>query len=890
MPRQRLPILPLRPHLVLTLMAATLVISNLAFGQAETFLHDFIALPHGSSPQDSLVADSTGNLYGTTYYGGQYSFGTVFKLSSGSNGKWTQTVLYNFLGGNDGAYPGAGLTFDAAGNLYGTTESGGTFCINYCGLYGGGTVFKLSPNSDGTWSESVLHSFGGTGDGVQPTAGVVLDSNSNLFGTTYIGGSARYGIVYELSLSQGVWTETILHTFLDGTDGGNPAAGLTLDKAGNLYGTAQVGGDLSCNNYQYQPIGCGVVFEFVHNSDGTFTETILHNFEQYDGLSPSTNVIFDAAGNLYGTTEYGPGTNCTNGCGTVFQMTPGAGGWTLKTVYTFAGGPDGETPSALVESADGRHFYGTTAAGGNITNCTYGCGTVFELTPTSGFAWRETIIHNFSGSSSAPYGIDGDHPVAGLLFDQFGNLYGTASAGGPAASLVSCNGVQGCSGTVFKLAKNSSGQWVTSLLYTFTATGDGLFVGGSVVSDAAGNLYGTTQGGGAYGYGSVYELVKQSSGGYKERVIYSFRSTSYSDGNYPIGGLVLDAAGNLYGTTYYGGVNAQCTLSFGCGTVFQLTPAGGGKWTETILHAFADADGVYVNAPLTIDSAGNLFGTAEGNSQGGLGTAFELSPSGGGWNFSVLYTFNSSIAYGPNGGMVLDASGNLYGTAAGGLRNGGIVFELSPGASGWTFSVVHDFHGGADGASPVGVTFDKTGALVGVTNIGGSTNCQYGCGTVFALVQVAGQWQKRSVYTFVGGTTDAVYPLGSLAVDAAGNLYGTSLDGGAGCPQYSYGCGTVYKLTYSGGVWHESLVYSFGIVPFDVFRTSQLIVSSSNILYGTGEGGDANYGAVFQIDLNQPTRDAAPPPAQPHFQPRSPELGFPSRPSIHSARSAKGVN
>jgi uncharacterized repeat protein (TIGR03803 family) len=885
MPLQRLPIVSrlrsvcLRSALCL-ISLVLLLASSAAFAQVETILHDFIALPHGGIPESTLIADSAGNLYGTTEFGGTYGYGTIFKLSANSSGKWTETILYNFESGTDGSNPVAGLTFDSAGNLYGTTSLG-PICVPYCGYEAGGAVFKLSPNSDGSWSLTVLHTFNSQGDGAMPLSGVVLDGAGNVYGTTYQGGSGEYGTIYELSPSGGSWTETILYNFTDEADGGYPFDSLTFDKAGNLYGTASVGGDVNCENYQYQPIGCGLVFEFIHNSDGTWTESVLHTFEQYDGLFPQAPVIFDSAGNLYGTTENGPGTNCGLGCGTVFKMTPGSSGWTLKTVYTFAGGPDGEFPSSgLVMSSDG-HFYGTTSAGGSTLNCQYGCGTVYQLTPSSTAVWKEQIIHNFSATSSAQSGgIDGSAPMAAVTFDQFGNLYGTASAGGPAAAVAACVGAYRCGGTAFKMTKNSSGQWVTSLLYSFTGVGEGSGPGGALISDSAGNLYGTTEYGGV-GNGIVFELMPQSSGGYKERVIHTFLGGT--DGSLPIGGLTFDSAGNLYGTTYYGGANSGCTTSTtGCGTVYELSPSTSGKWTETILHAFADADGTEPAGDLIMDSHGNLFGTAGGNSQGGAGTVFELSPSGGTWSLSVLYTFNTGNIYGP-GSLIMDSSGNIFGLAGGGERGAGAIIELSPGTSGYTLSVLHQFAGGTDGSNPGGLAFDKAGNIVGVTEEGGNTACEYGCGTVFELAKVGSTWQKRTIFSFAGGV-DASYPFGSFTIDSSGNLYGSSWGGGSATSCSGGGCGTVYKLSESAGVWTDTVLYSFGSNPFDAYRTSPLLWNSANILYGTGAGGDDGNGAAFQIDLNQAPKLSAPPPAQPHMQRQS----QPQRAA--SLQSAKGGN
>lgn len=830
------------------ILAAIFTASSLASGQAETIVHDFIALPHGGTPEATLIADLAGNLYGTTVDGGTYGQGTVFKLALGTNGKWTQTVLYSFQGGNDSGLPSAGLIFDAAGNLYGTTANGsveygcneGTPC---------GTVFKLSPNSNGIWSETILYTFSGTNDGMTPVAPVAFDNAGNLYGTTYYGGAQRYGNVFELTpTAEGPWTETVLYTFNATTDGGYPSAGVTLDAAGNVYGTTQLGGDVNCFNVGYAPYGCGVVFKLTHNSDSSWTESVLHSFSGYDGLFPQGNVIFDASGNLYGTTLSGPGLNCANGCGTVFKMSPGSGGnWTLATVYTFAGGLDGQSPhGGLVQGPDGN-YYGTTQSGGGTSDCQYSCGTVFQLTPSSGLVWKEKVIHSFSGSANAPYGVDGNAPMANVVFDQAGNLYGTASGGGTVAS---CNGnAYLCRGTVFKMNQNSSGQWVTSLLYSFSASGDGLDPIGGLISDASGNLYGATQDGGAYGLGAAYELIAQSGGGYKERVIYSFAGGS--DGFNPSGRLVLDEAGSLYGATYYGGVNSQCSYIEGCGTVFELSPGAGGKWTEKQLYLFGGTGGgdVGANSSLVFDSSGNLYGTISGGNSSD-GEVYELSPSSIGlWTISILHSFSGTDGYSP-GPVVFDASGNLFGAAGGGFKSGGIVYELSPGASGWTETIVHNFAGGVDGVYPSGVTFAKNGALIGTAYEGGNTNCQYGCGLVFEVVKSGSSWQKKNIYSFAGGT-DGAYPYAVPAIDASGNIYGSTWAGGGPCDAPLAGCGTIYKLTSSSGTWSESILYVFGLVPHDVSQTGQLLLNPSNVLYGEGFGGDDGNGAVFQLDLNQ---------------------------------------
>jgi uncharacterized repeat protein (TIGR03803 family) len=281
-------------------------------------IHVFTGKPDGVSPVAGLVFDNEGNLYGTTSKGGTYGRGTVFMLVPSSSGVWTEKVLHNFSG-RDGGGPKAGLIFDASGNLYGTTAFGGDF--NF------GTVFRLVPVGGGGWTENVLHNFTGGSDGGVPLSGLVFDSAGNLYGTAYDGGvtsacvfvaSSGCGTVFQLTpMSSGTWNENVLYAFLGGNDGYNPDAGLILDAGGNLYGTTTSGGSLeACDGF-----GCGTVFEVSPSSSG-WIENILHIFTGTgDGENPLAGLTIDTSGNLYGTTEIGEGGGC---CGTVFELMPGS--------------------------------------------------------------------------------------------------------------------------------------------------------------------------------------------------------------------------------------------------------------------------------------------------------------------------------------------------------------------------------------------------------------------------------------------------------------------------------------------------------------------------------------------------------------------------------------
>ena len=402
----------------LAIFAMTLLVTSTwaATDWNEKLLHSFNNNGvDGANPFAGLIGDAAGNLYGTTGYGGTYNWGTVFKLTPQAGGGWTETVLHSFSGG-DGADPLAGLISDAVGNLYGTTWGGGTG--SNCGTGGCGTVFELSPTAGGGWTETVLHNFDNNGaDGVDPSAGLIFDAGGNLYGTTQLGGTYDNGTVFKVSPGEGGWTETVLHSFGSiNNDGGTPSAGLIFDAAGNLYGTTRGGG-----TYYY-----GTVFELSPTAGGGWTETVLHNFGNgTDGRYLSASLIFDAAGNLYGTTAAG-GTGVNTLIqyvgGTAFELTPnGSGRWTEQVLYNFCPAwpncTDGETPARLIFDAAGN-LYGTTGAGG-----TYGGGTVFELTPAGGGNWTEQVLHSFNGT-------DGDAPSAGLIFDAAGNLYGATQGGG----------------------------------------------------------------------------------------------------------------------------------------------------------------------------------------------------------------------------------------------------------------------------------------------------------------------------------------------------------------------------------------------------------------------------------------------------------------------------
>lgn len=366
--------------------------------QAQTYkvLHNFTGAD-GENPSAGLTMDRAGNLYGTTIYGGAAASGTVFKLSH-SGSSWVLNTLYSFTGGDDGGYPQARVIIGSDGSLYGTTSAGG--------YQGYGAVFNLRPQPSACktalcpWSETVLYRFQGGSDGGVPTYGdLTFDAAGNIYGTTLNGGlqscnGATCGVVFKLTHSGGSWTESVLYSFTGGNDGGNPYSGVIFDSAGDLYGTAYLGGASSL----------GTVYQLIPSGSG-WTEKTLTDFSGGGG-SPIGGLTFDAQSNLYGTGFVG---------GTVFELMPSGGSWIYSLLYVF-GGFDGPFGSLTLDGAG--NLYGTNATGG-----AYDLGFVFKLTPSNG-RWTLTDLYDFTG------GNDGGFPVSNAILDAKGNLYGTTFLGG----------------------------------------------------------------------------------------------------------------------------------------------------------------------------------------------------------------------------------------------------------------------------------------------------------------------------------------------------------------------------------------------------------------------------------------------------------------------------
>ena len=390
--------------------------------QAQTFtiLHNFTGGSDGYYPTAGLTWKGSGNLFGGA------GPDAVFRFSRAGTG-WVLNPIFEF-NGSDGGFPTGRLTVGPDGALFGASYFGGIpDCADGAGC---GLIFNLRPpgsfcrNPFCTWTETILYQFNPLNfphDGFFPNGGILFDPAGNLYGTTQLGGDNQ-GIVYELSPSGGGWVETVLHDFSGGSDGGTPQAGMVMDQAGNLYGATYAGGDPTC---LFNDLACGVVFELSPTSNG-WVETVLHTFQNgSDRADPLGGLIADGKENLYGTTSTG---GANNG-GTVFQLTPSNGGWTLNVLYSLTGNPRSQTgPKGLLAIDSSGNLYGVTNSEGPNS-----AGNLFKLTPNGGGDWTYTDLHDFAISSS-----NGAFPEDGPALDANGNLYGTTLQGGTGTCSYGC--------------------------------------------------------------------------------------------------------------------------------------------------------------------------------------------------------------------------------------------------------------------------------------------------------------------------------------------------------------------------------------------------------------------------------------------------------------------
>src|SRR5580704_3799948 len=422
--------------------------------------------------------------------------------------------------------------------------------------------------------------------------------------------------------------ETVLHTFVNTSDGSAPGGGLSFDTKGNLFGTTASSGVGEAID--------GTVFEMTPKASGGFTFHTIHTFSQAmgDGANPGSAVVLDAEGNLYGTAPNGG-----DGCGIVYELSPTKSGkWKENILHKFdSNGMDGCNPSGrLIFDQAGNLFGGTFNGGGGISNlfCNNGCGTTYKLHLANG-KWTETALHRFTGK-----GTDGWNPSGSLAFDKAGNLWGATFLGGVGKSST-CGGTNGAGfcGTVFELTPNANGTWTESTLYSFVDASTGWNSFSGLILDQAGDLIGTTENGGSALQGTVFKITPKGKGKVEESLIHEFAGEA--DGAFPNSGLTPDAAGVLYGVVSNGGGTAFTCFENsggGCGIVYKLAPNSDGTWTETILYSFlGGADGAEPGDDrLAFDANGDIFGSAgsggdfnagcPGNVPGGCGVVFKVKP------------------------------------------------------------------------------------------------------------------------------------------------------------------------------------------------------------------------------------------------------------------------
>ena len=384
----------------------------------------------------------------------------------------------------------------------------------------------------------------------------------------------------------------------------------------------------------------------------------------------------------------------------------------------------------------------------------------------TGFAANESVLYSFGGTP------DGASPAYNLIRDTAGNLYGVTAD----------DGVYG-GGIAFELSLQS-GVWTESILHSFGGPGDDFGASGGLTMDAAGNLYGVAYGG--ENTGMVYQLSPDGHGNWTETILKTFGG-SFS---IPMDGLTMDAEGNLYGVVEAGGSQGYPRN----GAVFELSPppktAKNKQWKYKVLYKFLSPktkDGSDPNGDLVLDAAGNLYGTANRDGLYGCGNVFELSPGAKTWTEKILYSFRGlTDGCNPGGGLIADASGNFYGvTETGGLDYSGVVFAMSSNAGNWTETVLYSFTGGSDGSFPIGTLTLRDDHLYGVTLYGGNPP---GIGVVFELLSSGDKWTEKALHVFTS-SPDGSGPLGGVTFDPKGNLYGTTLYGGTS------GNGVVYEIS-----------------------------------------------------------------------------------------------
>ena len=695
---------------------------------------------NGGYPRSGLVQGSDGNFYGTTAEGGTYNDGTVFQMTT--NGTLTTVASFNYS--VNGGYPYAALVQGTDGNFYGTTEAGGTS--------GYGTVFRMTTNGTLT----TLVSFNYSGNGGYPLAGLILGTDGNFYGTTEAGGASGYGTAFSVTTNGAL---TTLASFNYSVNGGYPYAGLLLGADGNFYGTTEAGG----------AGGKGTLFCLTTNG----TLNTLASFEGTNGLSPQAGLVQDAAGNFYGTTSYGGlGFNgsSTSGDGVIFRL--GTGSPAVSPVIVaqpfsqvlpvggtavFSVNASGPAPLSYAWERNGSPIAGATQSSysaNNVQLSDSGGQFTCVISNNNGSVTTSSAqltVFNASGPLYSFSGADGGGSAAALVQGADGGFYGTTAYGG-----------SNLFGTAFRMTTNG----ILTRLADFNYA-NGAYPYAGLVQGTDGNFYGTTEAGGTSGYGTVFRMTTNGT-------LTTLVSFNYSgNGGYPYAGLIESADGNFYGTTAYGGLNYD-------GTVFRMTTNG----ILTTLVSFNNTNGADPLAGLVQGTDGNFYGTTEAGGTSGYGTVFRMTTNG---TLTTLVSFNYSGNGGyPYSGLVQGTDGSFYGTTgAGGTSGYGTVFRMT--TNGTLTTLVSFNYSGNGGYPHAGLIQGSDGNFFGTTEAGGTS----GRGTVFRLSSDGAS--LTNIFSFT--TANGSIPQAALALDAGGNLYGTTTYGGNGYDGYAdSGNGTVFRV------------------------------------------------------------------------------------------------